>query len=51
LTVIKAGRLNRSGHGTAALNQVIVIEGERFKAIGPNLPIPAGATVIDLVER
>ena len=48
VTVIKAGRLIDPDTGTAALNQVIVIEGERFKAIGPNLPIPAGATVIDL---
>ena len=37
---------SRDGHG--ASNQVIVIEGERFKAVGANLPIPPGATVIDL---
>ena len=48
ITVIKAGRLIDPETGTAALNQVIVIEGERFKAIGANLPIPAGAEVIDL---
>ncbi|MEW5981795.1 MAG: amidohydrolase family protein [Acidobacteriota bacterium] len=48
VTVVKAGRLIDPETGTAAANQVIVIEGERFKAIGPNLPIPAGATVIDL---
>jgi imidazolonepropionase-like amidohydrolase len=48
VTVIKAGRLIDPETGTAALNQVIVIEGERFKAIGANLPIPPGATLIDL---
>jgi len=48
VTVIKAGRLIDPETGTVATNQTIVIEGERFQAIGPNLPIPAGATVIDL---
>ena len=48
VTVIKAGRLIDPETGTAAANQVIVIEGERIKAVGPNLAIPAGATVIDL---
>ena len=48
VTVIKAGRLIDPETGTAALNQVIIIEGERFKAIGANLPVPAGAAVIDL---
>ena len=48
VTVIKAGRLVDPETGTAAVNQVIVIEGERIKAVGPNLAVPAGATVIDL---
>jgi len=47
-TAIKAGRLVDPETGTAAENQVILIEGERIKAIGPNLEIPPGATVIDL---
>jgi imidazolonepropionase-like amidohydrolase len=34
--------------GTASANQVIIVEGEKIKAIGPGLAIPAGATVIDL---
>src|SRR4030065_1415414 len=29
-------------------NAVILIEGEKIKAVGPNLAIPAGAQVIDL---
>ncbi len=48
ITVITAGRLIDPETGTAAVNQVIVIEGEKIKAVGPNLAIPAGATVIDL---
>lgn len=45
---IKAGRLIDPETATVALNQVILIEGERIKAVGPNLAIPAGATIIDL---
>ena len=45
---IKAGRLIDPETGTATNNQVIIVEGERIKAVGPNLAIPAGATVIDL---
>jgi imidazolonepropionase-like amidohydrolase len=48
MTVIKAGRLLDPDTGTATANQVIVIEGERIKAVGTNLAVPAGATVIDL---
>ncbi len=47
-TAIKAGRLIDPETGTAATQQVILIEGERIKAVGGNLAIPAGATVIDL---
>ena len=47
-TAIKAGRLIDPETGTAASNQVILIEGEKIKAVGPNLAIPAGATVFDL---
>jgi imidazolonepropionase-like amidohydrolase len=48
VTAIKAGRLIDPETGTAAANQVILIEGEKITAVGPNLAIPAGATVIDL---
>jgi len=33
---------------TVTSNQVIIVEGEKIKAVGANLSIPAGATVIDL---
>ncbi len=48
VTAIKAGRLINPETGTAATNQVILIEGERIQAVGGNLAIPAGAEVIDL---
>jgi imidazolonepropionase-like amidohydrolase len=45
---IRAGRLIDPEAGTAATNQVILVENGRFTAIGPNVAIPAGAEVIDL---
>jgi imidazolonepropionase-like amidohydrolase len=48
VTVIKAGRLIDPETGTAATNQLIIIEDEKIKEVGPNLAIPLGATVIDL---
>ncbi|MBZ5537066.1 MAG: amidohydrolase family protein [Acidobacteriia bacterium] len=48
ITAIKAGRLIDPETGTASTSQVILVEGEKIKAVGPNLTIPAGATVIDL---
>jgi len=48
VTAIKVGRLIDPETGTAATNQVIIVEGERIKAVGANLSIPSGATIIDL---
>ncbi|MEK6689268.1 MAG: amidohydrolase family protein [Gemmatimonadota bacterium] len=48
VTAIKAGRLLDPESGTIATNQVILVEGGKFTAIGPNVPIPAGAELIDL---
>jgi imidazolonepropionase-like amidohydrolase len=48
LVAIKAGRLIDPETGTAALRQIILIEGERIREVGPAVTIPAGATVIDL---
>jgi imidazolonepropionase-like amidohydrolase len=45
---IRAGRLIDPDTGTAAANQIILVEGERVTAIGPNLTIPQGAEVVDL---
>ncbi len=48
VTAIKAGRLIDPETGTAATNQIILVEGERIKEVGPNVAIPTGAEVIDL---
>jgi imidazolonepropionase-like amidohydrolase len=48
ITAVKAGRLIDPETASATSNQVILIEGERIKAVGANLTIPAGATIIDL---
>ncbi len=45
---IKAGRLIDVKAGAVLENQTIIIENERIKSVGANLPIPAGAQVIDL---
>jgi len=46
--VIKAGKLIDPETGTTATNQVIIVQGEKITAVGQNLSVPAGATVIDL---
>ncbi|HEX8070196.1 MAG TPA: amidohydrolase family protein [Pyrinomonadaceae bacterium] len=48
LTAIKAGKLIDPDTGATALNQIILIEGTTIKAVGGDVSIPPGATVIDL---
>jgi imidazolonepropionase-like amidohydrolase len=50
VTAIKAGRLVDVAAGQVRTDQVILIEGERIKAVGAaaSTPIPVGAKVIDL---
>ncbi len=48
ITAIKAGRLVDPATGTTATNQFILVQNGRFTAVGANVAIPAGATVIDL---
>lgn len=48
VTAIRAGRLVDPEAGTASTGQVILIEGGKFTAVGPEVAIPAGAQVIDL---
>jgi imidazolonepropionase-like amidohydrolase len=50
VTAIRAGRLVDPETGTAAANQVILVENGKFTAIGPGVAIPAGVTVIDLSD-
>src|SRR4051812_40154000 len=48
VTAIRAGRLLDPEAGRLLTNQIILIEGNRFKEIGSNVAIPPGAQVIDL---
>jgi imidazolonepropionase-like amidohydrolase len=51
VTAIRAGRLLDPDTGTAAANQIIVVEGERIRDVGPTVQIPANAEVIDLSRQ
>jgi imidazolonepropionase-like amidohydrolase len=51
VTAIKAGKLVVPETGATLTNQIILVEGARIKAVGANLAIPAGATVIDLSRQ
>ena len=48
ITAIKAGRLVDPMTGTIATNQIILVQNGHFTAVGANVAIPSGATVIDL---
>jgi imidazolonepropionase-like amidohydrolase len=48
VTAIRAGRVIDPDAGTVATNQIIVVEGDKIRDIGPNVAIPAGAEVVDL---
>ena len=50
VTAIRAGRLVDPEAGTIAANQIILVEGGTFRAIGADVPIPSNAEVIDLSE-
>jgi imidazolonepropionase-like amidohydrolase len=45
---IRAGRVLDPATASASLNQIILVQGGRIGAIGPDVTIPAGATVYDL---
>jgi imidazolonepropionase-like amidohydrolase len=48
VTAIRAGRLLDVESSRTLSNQVILIQGRKIQAVGTNLEIPEGATVIDL---
>ena len=48
VTAIRAGGLVDPESGTLSANQVILVEGGRFTAIGADVAVPPGAEVIDL---
>ena len=45
---IRAGKLIDTDSGSVLENQIILVRGDKISAVGGNLPIPAGAQVIDL---
>lgn len=47
-TAIRAGRIVDPDTGQTAANQIILVEKGKIKAIGANVAVPPGATVIDL---
>jgi imidazolonepropionase-like amidohydrolase len=47
-TVIRAGTLIDGTGGAPVKNVVILVQGDRIAAVGPSVPIPPGATVVDL---
>ncbi len=48
LYAIKAGKLVDPEKGTTETNQIILVRGKKIEAVGPDIRIPADATVIDL---
>jgi imidazolonepropionase-like amidohydrolase len=48
ITAIKAGRLVDPDAGTVLNDQIVLIRENKIESVGKNLPIPAGAKVIDL---
>src|SRR5713226_4607435 len=51
VTAIRAGRLIDPETGTAAANQIILVQGEMIRDVGANVAIPPGAEVIDLSRQ
>ena len=47
-TAIRAGKLIDPETGKVESNQIILVEGRDIKAVGSNVTIPSGATVVDL---
>src|SRR6266478_4148394 len=48
VTVIRAGKLVNVDAGRVLTNQMILVRAGKIEAVGENLAVPAGATVIDL---
>ena len=48
LVVLRAAKLLDVKAGSEVLNPVVVIDGARIKEVGPGIPVPTGAQVIDL---
>ncbi|HEX3274753.1 MAG TPA: hypothetical protein VHR43_07870, partial [Gemmatimonadales bacterium] len=48
VTAIRAGRLVDPATGVVARDQVILVQGRKITAAGPNVVVPEGALVVDL---
>lgn len=48
VTVLKAARLFDARSDSSTANGVVIVEGDTITAVGSNLAVPEGATVIDL---
>ena len=48
VTAIRAARIVDPASGTVSVDQVVVVSGSTITAVGANVAIPEGATVIDL---
>jgi imidazolonepropionase-like amidohydrolase len=48
VVAIRAGHLFDAHSGAMLTNQVILVRGDRITYVGPELPLPSGASVIDL---
>jgi imidazolonepropionase-like amidohydrolase len=48
VVAVRAGRLFDSRSGMLVANQIVLIRGDRIAEVGPSIPIPADARVIDL---
>jgi imidazolonepropionase-like amidohydrolase len=51
VVAIKAGRLVDPASGATSLNQIILVEAGTITAVGPSVPVPANATVVDLSQK
>ena len=47
---VRAGRLFDPEHGRVETNQVVLVDGEKIVAVGPDVQVPPGASVIDLSD-
>lgn len=51
VTAIRAGAVLDPDTATLVRNQTVLVEGNKIRAIGPNLQVPPGAKVIDLSRQ
>ena len=50
VTAVRAGRLVDPEHGRVETNQVVLVDGEKIVAVGRDVQVPPGATVVDLSD-